>query len=148
MKAQLTFLLLLGALAGRAQSATVLPVSTKAVGQLDDFVQATKLAPDKVRPGKDKVKGRMAAEAHPEINRYLVTAAADFRRVLLDQHTREGYLACIDQGLARLAPLAASREQRQEIATYFEELMEIVGLDSSEGKLLAFVQNGDAATGR
>ena len=141
MKMSLTSLFLLGALAGQAQN-TVLPASGKTMGQLDAFVEATKLAPDKVRPGQEKLKARMAAEAQPDINRSLITVATDFRRVLLDQHTREGYLSCIDRGLARLSVLAATREQRLEIATYFEELMDIVGLDSSDGKLTAFVQSG------
>jgi hypothetical protein len=42
-------------------------------------------------------------------------------------------------GLARLEPLATTPEDRQQVADYFQELMEIVGLESSEGRLAAFV---------
>ena len=72
-------------------------------------------------------------------------SADDFLRVTKEQPTKEAYLKCLDNGLARVAPLTTSAVDRQQVAEYFQDLMEIVGLESSEGRLAAFVGAADKA---
>ncbi|MBO2010415.1 DUF4844 domain-containing protein [Hymenobacter negativus] len=132
-------LLLLGflscaALTGQAQS-TPMQVPAKASSQLADLMDLTKAEVSK----KSTVKAKTHAEARPELNRYLVISANDFLQVTNNAPTKEAYLQCIDKGLARLAPLTTNVQDRQQVAEYFQELMEIVGLESSDGRLASFV---------
>ena len=132
-------LLSVAALAGRGQSVTPLPLPPKAIGQLEDFRELTKSEVASVRP-----RSRAHAEVRPDLNRCLVISADEFLRVASGQPTREAYLQCLDAGLARLGPLTNGPEDRLQVAEYFQDLMEIVGLDSSEGRLDAFVNPGKA----
>ncbi|WP_460552920.1 DUF4844 domain-containing protein [Hymenobacter daeguensis] len=137
-------LLLLGflscaALAGHAQ-ATKMQVPAKASSQLADLMDLTKAEVAKT----SKVKAKAHAEVRPDLNRYLVISTNDFLQVTNNNPTKEAYLQCIDKGLARVAPLTNSVQDRQQVAEYFQELMEIVGLESSEGKLAAFVSQPKA----
>jgi hypothetical protein len=137
-------LLLLGflgcaALTGQAQS-TRMQVPAKASSQLADLMDLTKAEVAKT----GKVKAKAHAEVRPDLNRYLVISTNDFLQVTNDKPTKEAYLQCIDKGLARLAPLTNNVQDRQQVAEYFQELMEIVGLESSEGKLAAFVSQPKA----
>jgi hypothetical protein len=109
-------------------------VPRTAISQLEDLMEATKKA-----AAKSKSAAKLPAELNPELNRYLVIAADDFVRVTRDVPTREAYLSAIDKGLGRLTPLATTRELRQQVADYYLDLLEIVGLDSSDGKLDTFV---------
>jgi hypothetical protein len=137
-------LLLLGflscaALTGQAQS-TRMQVPAKASSQLADLMDLTKAEVAKT----GKVKAKAHAEVRPDLNRYLVISTNDFLQVTNSAPTKEAYLQCIDKGLARLAPLTTNVQDRQQVAEYFQELMEIVGLESSEGKLAAFVSQPKA----
>lgn len=126
-------LLSLASLSGYAQTGTPVPLPKNAVSQLEDVKELTKT----VAVAKDKA--RMQAEARPEVNRLLVLAADDFVRVAKSgKPTQEAYITCLDAGLARLAPLTTTPQDRQQVAEYFQELMEIVGMKSSEGRLSAF----------
>ena len=132
-------LLSAAALVGRAQSVTPLPAPPKAIGQLEDLKELTKSEVASVRP-----RSRAHAEVRPDLNRCLVIAADEFLRVASGQPTREAYLQGLDAGLARVGPLTNGPEDRQQVAEYYQDLMEIVGLDSSEGRLNAFVSPGKA----
>ena len=138
MHALFTVFLCFISLVGFAQSATLMSVPPKAISQLEDLKEVTKseVASGKV---KLKVKGRVNAELRPDLNRYLVISADDFLRVASNTPTKEAYLACIDKGLERVAPLTIDHEDRQQVAEFYQDLMEIVGLQSSEGKLATFV---------
>jgi hypothetical protein len=133
-------LLTCAALVGHAQAGTRMQVPPKAVSQLEDLMELTKSEV----PKKKSVKATAHAEVRPDLNRLLVISANDFLRVTNSSPTKEAYLQCLDTGLTRLAPLATSVQDRQQIAEYFQELMEIVGLESSEGKLAAFVSQPKA----
>ena len=126
-------LLSLSTLTGYAQSNTPVTVPIGAVGQLENVKELTK----SVAVNKP-TKAKLQAEARPDINRMLVLAADDFVRVTKDKPTKEAYLLCLDQGLARLAPLTTDDNDRKEVAEYYQELLEIVGVASSEGRLMAF----------
>lgn len=133
-------LLSLATLAGHAQTGTPVKVSAQAITQLENLKELTKA--EVVRAGKAT---KAHAEVRPDLNRYLVISADDFLRVTKEQPTKEAYLKCLDNGLVRVAPLAASATDRQQVAEYFQDLMEIVGLESSEGRLVAFVGSADKA---
>ena len=135
MRALLILLFCLASLAGYAQNETALKVPETALEQLEDFKELTK-SEVAATPGR----GRQHAETRPDINRWLVVSANDFVRVTRASPTREAYLLCIETGLARLAPLTPDAEGRQQVAEFFQELMEIVGLESSGGRLAAFTK--------
>jgi hypothetical protein len=85
-------------------------------------------------------KGKLSAESKPVINRLLVMSADDFARATkAKQPTRDAYLRCLEDGLARVAARTQDLKDRQEVAAYFEDLLDIVGLDTSEGRLDEFV---------
>ncbi len=131
------------ALVGHAQSSTSLAVPPTAITQLEDLKEMTK---------SEVVQGKLAkgapAEVRPELNRYLVISADDFLRVAMNAPTKEAYLKCLDKGLARIAPFATSPEDRTQVAQYYEELLEIVGLESSGGRLASFTKQPDAQARR
>lgn len=120
-------------LSGYCQTCKPMSVPVKALSQLEDYKELTKR---EVAAGLRK--GQLHAEVNPELNRWLVVAADEFARVAANSPTKEAYLRCIDRGLASLAPLTHSAEERKQVAQYYQELMEIVGLESSEGRLDAF----------
>lgn len=147
MRTLLVGLFSLMALAGHAQttaqnnaSATVMTVPTQAISQLENLMEDTK----RIVVEKQTSTRKRAAETHPELNRNLVIAAADFVRVTREQPSQDAYIAVIDKGLARIAPLATTTAARQQVADYYLDLMEIVGLTTSEGKLDAFVKEAPA----
>ena len=127
------------ALTSQAQ-ATRMQVPPKAASQLADLMDLTKAEV----PRTGKVKAKAHAEVRPDLNRYLVISTNDFLQVTNDKPSKEAYLQCIDNGLARIAPLTNDVQDRQQVAEYFQELMEIVGLESSDGKLAAFVSQPKA----
>lgn len=53
------------------------------------------------------------------------------------------YLDAIHKGLARFEGLALDTEDRERTALYFQQLMDIVGLKSSEGALNTFIYGFD-----
>lgn len=135
MRASLLLLLCLTAFAGYAQNGTAIKVPATALEQLEELKELTK-----TEAVTGKTKGRLHAETRPDINRWLVVSANDFVQVTRVNPTQEAYLLCIETGLARLAPLAQRVEERQQVAEFFQELMEIVGLKSSGGRLTAFTK--------
>ena len=125
-------LLSLGTLTGVAQTSSVtVPVS--AISRLEDVKELTKTVAV-TKPTKAKLQ----AEARPEVNRLLVLAADDFVRITKEKPSKEAYLQAVDQGLALLAPLTTDENDRKDVAAYYQELLEIVGVESSEGRLTAF----------
>ena len=134
MRLLLLALFCFATLSGFAQTIAPLKVPAQAISQLEELKELTKheaLA--------TAHKGRLHAEVNPELNRWLVVATDDFVRVTANNPTREAYLTCIDRGLTRMAPLTQNTDDRMQVAEYFQELMEIVGLESSDGRLSAFV---------
>lgn len=121
-------------MSGHAQTIAAFSVPKDAVSKLEDVKELTKLVAD-----PKSVDDKIQAEARPEINRLLVISADDFLRIITaGKSSKEAYLACLDRELARLAPLTTNAQDRQQVADFFQDLMEIVGVDSSEGRLTAF----------
>ena len=135
MRALLLFLFCLAALSGHAQNDTAMKVPATALSQLEDLKELTKS-----EAVTGPARGKVQAEARPDINRWLVVGANDFVRVTQANPRQEAYLLCIETGLARLAPLTQTVEDRQQVAEFYQELMDIVGLASSGGRLAAFVR--------
>lgn len=72
--------------------------------------------------------------------------AEDFQKVAEGKDpTQEKYLKAIDQGLDRFRKvyLDLDTEDRERVCQYFEELMDIVGLESSGGRLNKFMYGFD-----
>jgi hypothetical protein len=135
MRILLIGLFSLSTMVGYAQSATPMKVPATAISRLEDLKELTK----KAAVNSGKVNAKAHAEVRPDLNRYLVISADEFVRITASEPSKEAYLKSIEMGLARLEPLATTAEDRQQVAEYFQELMEIVGLESSEGRLAAFV---------
>ena len=108
------------------------PGSGLVIGRLEDFIEATK------HVAEASATSRSHVEAQLELNRLLVIAAFDFVQITRNAPSREAYLLAMDQGLERLEPLVTHAEERHQIAEFYIDLMDIVGIDSSDGRLDAF----------
>ena len=120
-------------LTGHAQSVSNLSASTKVLSQLERYKDSTK---------RDVASGatvRNRTEIHLEVSRLLVQSADEFAWVAAGKPTREAYLRCIDEGLARVAPYTKTAQDRQQVTEFYLDLMDIVGLETSEGRLNDFV---------
>lgn len=135
----LLFLMLLSfiTVAGFAQTPVLVPA--KAVARLEQLVRKTQAV---VVIGN--TSSNLPVEARPKLNRVLVESAAEFLRLASNNPTREGYFQTLDASLARLNSLVTQAKDRQQLAEYFEDVLDIVGLESSEGRLIAFVDGGVA----
>lgn len=134
MKKILLLSLLSGVLlTSHAQSAPPLATPAKVLSQLERYKDMTK------RDVTSGVALRNHAETRPEISRLLVQSADEFAWVAAGRPTREAYLRCIDEGLARLTPYTKTAQERQVVAEFYLDLMDIVGLETSEGRLNGFV---------
>jgi len=81
----------------------------------------------------------------PVLTEKVNQAAEDFRQVSLKINpTEQDYLDAIDKGLGRFDKyIVFDTEDRERVAHYFEELMHIVGLKSSGGRLNRFLYGFD-----
>ena len=109
------------------------PGSGLVISRLEDFIEATKHVAEPGATLKSQV------EAQPMLNRLLVIAAFDFVQITRSAPSREAYLLAMERGLERLDPLMTTAVDRREIADFYVDLMDIVGIDSSDGRLDAFV---------
>ena len=120
-------------LTSRAQSVPALATPAKVLSQLERYKDLTK---------RDAASGsglRNHTETRTEINRLLVQSADEFAWVAAGRPTREAYLRCIDEGLARITPYTRTAQDRQIVSEFYLDLMDIVGLETSEGRLNGFV---------
>src|SRR6476646_1033878 len=124
--------ILLCCLAFLSHAQTARPGSSLVVSRLEDFIEATKHVAE---PGATP---KSQAEAQPELNRLLVIAAFDFVQITRNAPSRDAYLRAMDRGLARFDPLMVTSTDRREVADFDIDLMDIVGVDSSDGQLDAF----------
>ena len=74
-----------------------------------------------------------------------INLAADYFAAVSDspEPTAKAYLEAIDKALERFTDIYIDTEDREQVGFYFEELMDIVGLESSEGKLNNFLYSFD-----
>jgi hypothetical protein len=128
-------ILLLLLTAGSASAQTAVAVPAKAANQLEKVLKKTQEA---------LVMGRRAAElpieSRPQFNKVLVQSTNEFVSITKGTATKEAYFTSLDAALAKLAPLARQVEDRQHVASYYQDLLDIVGIDSSDGRLTAFVE--------
>ena len=110
-------------------------VPEKAVAQLEKIRRQTQ---DAVVIGMRKTN--LPAETRPILNRILVKSTTEFLVITTRKPSREAYLKCLDENLSRISPLLPETKDREQVAEYFQDLMDIVGLESSEGRLTAFVE--------
>lgn len=86
--------------------------------------------------------GISSQDLKPVLTEKIDLAADDFNQVSLKESpTEEDYLEAISIGLDRFRLIYSDldTEDRERVAYYFEELMDIVGLESSEGQLNGFI---------
>ena len=77
----------------------------------------------------------------PVLTEKVNQAAEDFRKVSVRQNpNKQQYLEAMKEGLSRFSPtLPFDTEDRERVCGYFEELLQMVGLESSEGQLNMFL---------
>jgi hypothetical protein len=76
----------------------------------------------------------------PILTEKINEVAGQFEKVANDEHpTNKKYQEVIKQGLILFSDLELDTEDRERIGLYFEELMDIVGLESSDGQLNRFI---------
>ena len=110
------------------------PGSGLVITRLEDFIEITKHVAENSASAKSHV------EARPAINRLLVIAAFDFVQITRNAPSREAYLESMDQHLAQLEPLMALTEDRVQVAEFYDELLEMVGVASTDGRLDEFAR--------
>ncbi|AWH85249.1 DUF4844 domain-containing protein [Flavobacterium album] len=85
-------------------------------------------------PGVRDVKMR------PVLSEKINQAADDFREIAKSPNpTDKKYQEKIKTGLDRFSGIYLDTEDRERVCSYFEELMDIVGLESSDGLLMDFM---------
>ncbi|OGX87985.1 DUF4844 domain-containing protein [Hymenobacter glacialis] len=127
------------ALAGQAQTAPF-AVPEKAAAKLEKLLKQTQT---EVEVGKRASK--LPAETRPMLNKILVQSTREFLAITAAKPTKDAYLQGLDAGLARLAPLVPNTDDRAQVAEHFQDLLDIVGLKSSEGRLTAFMEGSTMA---
>ncbi|WP_354584871.1 DUF4844 domain-containing protein [Hymenobacter sp. UYCo722] len=103
------------------------------MSRLEDFIEATK------HVAEPSATLRSQVEARPELNRLLVITAFDFVQITRVAPGRDAYLQAMDRGLERFEPLMVTADDRYEVAEFYIDLMDIVGIDSSDERLNDFV---------
>jgi hypothetical protein len=107
-----------------------------AMGKFEKFKATEKFIEDStiLYPGNNDVKMRKILTT--KIN----LAADDFKALATSgKATNREYQEKIKAGLERFADICLDTEDRERICHYFEELMDMVGLDSSNGYLNNFM---------
>lgn len=108
------------------------------VNQLEEFKKKEKFLPDSkiFYPGigKEKLK--------PVATKNINLAADDFEELIKTGNTsEEEFQNVIKKGLNRFSDIyiELDTEDRERVCGYFEELMDIIGLESSNGQLSNFM---------
>ncbi|MDO7850291.1 DUF4844 domain-containing protein [Hymenobacter convexus] len=123
-------------MAGSASAQTSITMPSKAAGKLEKLLKQTQ---DAVVIGKKAAI--LPIEARPLTNRVLVQSTSDFLAMSgRTNPTKEAFLKSLDEGLARISPLTKTLEDRQQVASFYQDLLDLVGIESSEGRLTAFVE--------
>ena len=79
-------------------------------------------------------------ELKPILSEKINLAADDFQKLAsTGTATDKEYQNAIKKGLDRFTAIYLDTEDRERVCLYFEELMDIVGLDSSDGLLNDFL---------
>ena len=113
-----------------------------AMNKFEEFISKEKFLPDSkifyLGIGDEKLK--------PILTELINESAKDFQNIAVKGIASDNdYQNAIEKGLNRFSKiyLELDTENRERICTYFEELMDIVGLESSGGLLNEFMYGFD-----
>lgn len=112
--------------------------------QFEEFIVKKKFVEEGFYPGIAEEKLR------PIFTEKINLAAKDFQKVAISPDpSNEKYLEAIKTGLSRFSEIyfELDTEDRERVCVYFEELMDIVGLESSNGQLNMFMYGFDPTKG-
>ena len=148
MRKQLFYCLLLSPLAGFAQTtpapdvaaaplialaapapAALLPLRTDAARKLTKMKST-------IKPLSDELT---AFKTRPQVAQILAESTDDFLQIMGGRPSEEAYFQILDSSLAQLIPLTRAPDDRAQVAEYYEDLLDIVGIKNSAGRLNAFV---------
>lgn len=118
------------------------PISKQMVKQFEAFKTKDKFAEDMSIP----YPGLSAPTSKGTLVKVVNNTADDFRALAeKDETTDQQYRYAIKSNLKKLQPiyLELDTEDREMVCHYMEELMDIVGLESSEGILNTFLYGED-----
>jgi hypothetical protein len=108
-------------------------ITDKAISDLEHFKTTSKFDKDTVGMF---YPGIADPALKPTLTNLINQAADDFKEVATDKEpTEKKFQEKISIGLSRFTPLGLDTEDRERVCSYFEELMDIVGLESSGGHL-------------
>lgn len=140
MKIQFKILLLLFTLAACGQNAIEMKIPVNAKDKFAAFIAKNKFIEENYYPGIAEEKMR------PIFTEKINQVAKDFKIVAeSEKPTDIKYQEKIKIGLSRFADvyMELDTEDRERVCSYFEELMDIVGLESSDGQLNKFMYGFD-----
>lgn len=122
------------------QNATEMKTPENAKEKFAQFIAKKKFVEENYYPGIADEKMR------PIFTEKINEVASDFRNVAESENpTDKKYQEKIRVGLSRFSDvyLELDTEDRERVCTYIEELMDIVGLESSNGQLNKFMYGFD-----
>lgn len=108
-------------------------VPATASQKLQAFKVLPKFEPDEL------YTGAWPAEVRPVLHSVLNQSADDFLAITASGPTQERYRQAIAAGLGKIDPTELDTEDRGRVAEQYQNLMDIVGLQSSDGLLNKFV---------
>ncbi|NQY31407.1 MAG: DUF4844 domain-containing protein [Flavobacteriaceae bacterium] len=136
----LTLILLFFTLSACGQKTTEMKTPENAKGKFVEFIANKKFLAENYYPGIADEKLR------PIFSKKINQAALDFQNVAKsDKPTDKKYQKKILIGLSRFGDvyMELDTEDRERVCSYFIELMDIVGLESSDGHLNEFMYGFD-----
>ena len=140
MNKYIQIVIILLTLSACGQNGTEMKTPENVNEKFAEFITKKKFVKENFYPGIEEEKMR------PVFTNKINRVANDFKTVAeLEDPTNEKYQEKIRIGLSRFSNvyLELDTEDRERVCTYFEELMEIVGLESSNGQLNKFMYGFD-----
>jgi hypothetical protein len=118
--------------------AQTLPVNNEIMKKFEVFKSKEKFIEDEAMHYPAAIDEKMKKQLTERVN----SAADDFIIVASSEAPSEkGYQEAIKKGLNRFSDIYTNidTEDRERVCAYFEELMDVVGLESSDGQLNNFM---------
>jgi len=140
MTSNLKIFLLLLIFSACGQNPTVMKTPDDANEKLKAFIAKKKFVAEEMYPGI------ATDQLRPIFTHKINEAAADFKTIAFSaKPTDKKYQDKIKTGLSRFADVYPDldTEDKERVCSYFEELMDIVGLQSSDGQLNKFMYGFD-----
>ena len=146
--------LLLGPAAGYAQTTAPADVAAAPLIAVATPAPAPALAPVHTDAARRlaKMKGTIKVltdelatfKTRPQVALVLSESTDDFLQIMGGRPTEEAYFQVLDASLAQLVPLTRAPADRAPVAEYYEDLLDIVGVTNSGGRLNAFITRSKA----